>query len=113
MFKKIFQKTTSQKKETGSPEKPFFTVENTDTDIFFKKNDTLLDALLNNGIEVDHSCGGMGACGTCKVFVSCGLESLPPRNPEETERAQDLSFTNNERLSCQIRPCNGLKIRLP
>ena len=113
MLKKIFKKIASQKTASKAPATPFFTVENTDTDIFYKKNDTLLDALLNSGIEVDHSCGGMGACGTCKVFISHGLEALPPRNSEEIERAQDLSFTNSERLSCQIHPCNGLKIRIP
>ena len=72
---------------------------------------TLLEGLLDAGVPLDHSCGGFGTCGTCRVFVA--LESLPmlsPRDGVELEMAQDRNFSEDERLCCQIKPVQGLVI---
>jgi ferredoxin, 2Fe-2S len=37
---------------------------------------TLIDALLEHGIEIEHACGKVGACTTCHVVVSQGFDSL-------------------------------------
>src|ERR1700687_3996472 len=34
---------------------------------------SLLDIALNNGVEIDHACGGVAACSTCHVYVKKGM----------------------------------------
>jgi 2Fe-2S ferredoxin len=89
------------------------TVLNEDLDLPFKEESSLLELLLKNDIDIDHSCGGMGSCGTCRIIVQSDLETLPERNEIEQERANDLNFENNERLACQLCPQNNLKIKIP
>lgn len=72
---------------------------------------TLLENLLKNKIQLDHSCGGMGSCGTCRVWIEKGLQQLSPRNEVESEFATERGFEANERLSCQIHPIEDLVIR--
>jgi ferredoxin len=74
---------------------------------------TILEALLKAEIEIDHSCGGMGTCGTCRIFVEKGLEKFAPPEEAEQEIISDRQFKKNERLSCQNRVCDGLVLRKP
>ncbi len=84
-----------------------------DRDIPFSTEDTVLEALLHEGIQMDYSCGGMGSCSTCRVIVDSNLNELPKRTIPEQEIAQDRGFARNERLSCQLHPYVNLKIRIP
>lgn len=90
-----------------------FYVENTDQEVEIKPDCSLLEHLIQNDIEISHSCGGMGSCGTCRVLIISGSESLPPRNAEEQQRATDLQFQYHERLACQICPIQNLTIKIP
>ena len=74
---------------------------------------TVLEVALSGGIPINHSCGGMGSCGTCRVEVDRGLEKLSPRNTAESEMAEMRGFSENERLACQIRPVHGLSVIVP
>lgn len=85
---------------------------NNGLDIPFSKESSTLELLLKNDIKIDHSCGGMGSCGTCRVFVRSNLNDLPKRNEIEQERADDLCFEDDERLTCQLHPFAGLIIEL-
>ena len=63
---------------------------------------TICDALLENGVEIEHACEKSCACTTCHVIVREGFSSLP--DAEETE--EDLldkawGLEPNSRLSCQ------------
>ncbi len=75
--------------------------------------DSLLDVALNNKLEIGHSCGGMGSCGTCRVIVLEGLELLNPRNEVEQEIADTRGFQPNERLACQTQPPAQGKFLIP
>lgn len=81
--------------------------------IEFQCGSTILELAIKNKIEISHACGGMGSCGTCRVIVKQGLESLPERNEIEQTRAEDLSFSKNERLSCQTLAIDGLTVEIP
>ncbi|MDB5906376.1 MAG: Ferredoxin, 2Fe-2S type, system [Massilia sp.] len=62
----------------------------------------ICDALLDNGIEIEHACGKVGACTTCHVIVVEGYQSLnePDENEEDMlDRAWGLQ--PHSRLSCQ------------
>src|SRR6202165_1537282 len=66
------------------------------------KEESLLDVALNQGIRLDHACGGNCACTTCHIWVKEGTETLPARNDDEADRlymAADLQL--NSRLGCQ------------
>lgn len=77
------------------------------------QNQTILEALLDADVDIDHSCGGMGSCGTCRVFVEKGLELFEPRGELEQEIANDRRFSDDERLCCQNLAKNGLRLRKP
>ena len=75
--------------------------------------ESVLEAALAAKVELDHECGGMATCGTCRVFVRKGLEKLEPRNEVEQEIADDRGFTPEERLCCQMTPHGGLVLEIP
>lgn len=64
--------------------------------------ETILSVALKNHIELSHSCGGMGSCGTCMIEIRSDLKQLTPRNEVESELAQELGLQAHERLACQL-----------
>lgn len=65
---------------------------------------TLCDALLSNGIYIEHACEKCGACSTCHIVVKKGFESLSEIEEKEEDRL-DLAWglTPTSRLSCQAK----------
>lgn len=76
---------------------------------------SICDALLENGIEIEHACEKSCACTTCHVVLRKGYDSLNPA--EETE--EDLldkawGLEGTSRLSCQARMLSAdLVIEIP
>jgi ferredoxin, 2Fe-2S len=63
---------------------------------------SLLDNLLEQGIDIEHACEKSCACTTCHVIVREGFASLPEASEDEEDlldRAWGL--TPVSRLSCQ------------
>jgi 2Fe-2S ferredoxin len=63
---------------------------------------SLCEAMLDNGIEIEHACEMSCACTTCHVVVKEGFESLGEMDEAEEDlldRAWGLAPTS--RLSCQ------------
>ncbi|RJG14655.1 ISC system 2Fe-2S type ferredoxin [Massilia cavernae] len=63
---------------------------------------SICDTLLDNGIDIEHACGKVGACTTCHVVVVEGFGSLNEVDDNEEDmldRAWGLQ--PNSRLSCQ------------
>jgi 2Fe-2S ferredoxin len=76
---------------------------------------SLCDALLENGIAIEHACEKSCACTTCHVVVREGFGTLA----EATEKEEDMldkawGLEANSRLSCQAK-MNGkdLVIEIP
>ena len=66
------------------------------------KEESLLDVALNNGVKLDHACGGNNACTTCHIWVKEGAQNLSEMDDDEADRldmAADLQL--NSRLGCQ------------
>lgn len=78
-----------------------------------QKDHSVLDVALREKIPLNHTCGGNGTCGTCRVFVVSGADLLPPRSDLEQEMAEDRGFGPRERLACQIEPVEGLAVEVP
>ncbi|MEK6774254.1 MAG: 2Fe-2S iron-sulfur cluster-binding protein [Bdellovibrionota bacterium] len=74
-------------------------------------NQTILESLLSAAIEIDHSCGGNGTCGTCRVRVE-NIELMPGPNEIEAELRTEIPFDSNERLACQNFSFEGLRLHL-
>lgn len=65
---------------------------------------SICDALLGNGIELEHACEKSCACTTCHVYVREGFDSLE----ESTETEDDYldkawGLDLDSRLSCQAK----------
>jgi ferredoxin, 2Fe-2S len=66
---------------------------------------SLLDILLNAGVEMDHACGGVCACATCHIYVKDGSDTCGAAEEAENDMldmAPDLKPSS--RLACQCVP---------
>lgn len=70
---------------------------------------TLLQIALDNGIAVEHACGGNGFCTTCMCTVKDGMDKLNERN----DREENMGITSDPyRLSCQARAHGDVTIEV-
>jgi 2Fe-2S ferredoxin len=68
---------------------------------------SILEVALGNGVEIDHSCGGVCACSTCHVIVVEGLKSCSEPTDDELDMVETArGVTTESRLACQCIP-NG------
>lgn len=64
--------------------------------------ESILDAALRNGIEIEHACEKSCACTTCHVIVREGFESLPASDELEDDLLDKAwGLEPDSRLSCQ------------
>ncbi len=84
-------------------------------DVVVQDGETLLDALLNAGIALEHACEKSCACTTCHVVLRKGFDSLN----EATEDEEDMldkawGLELDSRLSCQVVPTGeALVVEIP
>jgi 2Fe-2S ferredoxin len=67
-----------------------------------KPDHSLLEVILDAGIELHHNCGGVCACSTCHIYVEGGeefIEELSDREEDFIDRAVNPRI--NSRLGCQ------------
>ncbi|GAB4402302.1 MAG: ISC system 2Fe-2S type ferredoxin [Rhodoferax sp.] len=63
---------------------------------------SICEALLENGIPIEHACEMSCACTTCHVIVRQGLASLNPSEEDEDDLLDKAwGLTPQSRLSCQ------------
>jgi 2Fe-2S ferredoxin len=75
---------------------------------------SVLDIALNNGIELEHACGGSCACTTCHVKIKEGEEFVSEMDDDEADRldgAADLAL--NSRLGCQAVITGDVVLEIP
>lgn len=84
-----------------------------DRRVSFTTEASVLEVALKNGVEINHSCGGMGSCTTCRVLVRYSAAALPDRNELEQDIAEMRGFRAEERLACQLPPLDGLAVEVP
>ena len=66
---------------------------------FDAENDkSLMEQLVDQGVDIMAACGGSGLCTTCAIVVKAG--HFTPR----TEGEDDMCLPDDQRLSCQCRP---------
>lgn len=75
--------------------------------------ESLLDIALNNGVEIQHACGGFCACTTCHCEVIEGMENLDAPDSDELERLDVLEGrTEKSRLACQSKVRGPVTVRV-
>lgn len=72
------------------------------------ENETVLEALLKNGVYIENVCGGKGICGKCAVKVLNGTLS----GPTMREKQWQSILGSNVRLSCQAKLLSDSEIEL-
>ena len=79
------------------------------------QNESVLDVCLDNGIELQHNCGGVCGCSTCHVYVNKGMEHIQEISEKEEDfidRAVNPRITS--RLGCQCVIINGdIEVTIP
>jgi len=64
--------------------------------------ESVLDVALNNGIQLQHNCGGVCGCSTCHIYVNKGMDELPEISDKEEDFIdRAISPRINSRLACQ------------
>lgn len=64
---------------------------------------SLCEAMLDNGIEIEHACEMSCACTTCHVVVREGFATLPAaEDAEEDMLDKAWGLEPQSRLSCQV-----------
>lgn len=78
---------------------------------------SLLEILLDNNIELHHNCGAVCACSTCHLYINKGMDSIEEisdREEDFIDRAVNPRI--NSRLGCQCVLLDGdneIEITLP
>lgn len=64
--------------------------------------ETIIEAALRHGIEIEHACEMSCACTTCHVIVRDGFDSLEPSDELEDDMLDKAwGLEPDSRLSCQ------------
>lgn len=77
--------------------------------------ESVLEVCLDNGIALQHNCGGVCGCSTCHVYVTKGMDNLEDISDKEEDfidRAIRPRITS--RLGCQCVVINGdIEVTIP
>lgn len=76
---------------------------------FMKKGESLMEALLREGVYLSAPCGGNGRCGKCGVQV---LKGKAPVTGEDEKSFSEKELEQGWRLSCRLYPGEDLQIAL-
>ncbi|ACF14645.1 ferredoxin [Chloroherpeton thalassium ATCC 35110] len=75
---------------------------------------TILEAMQENAIHLQHNCGGVCACSTCHVIIKEGMENLPEMTDEEEEQLDEaVGLTLTSRLGCQCKIYGDITVVIP
>lgn len=79
------------------------------------EGESVLDVCLENGIELQHNCGGVCGCSTCHVYINKGMDNIQEISDKEEDfidRAVNPRI--NSRLGCQSVVLDGdIEVTLP
>ena len=69
--------------------------------LYYKKNDSIYQLLVNSGIRIRSLCGGLGTCGKCKLLIQKGNKFLNSLTDSEERLLTKEDISENRRLACQ------------
>ncbi|MFH1812237.1 MAG: 2Fe-2S iron-sulfur cluster-binding protein [Pseudomonadota bacterium] len=76
---------------------------------------SLLDAIMSAPHPIATACGGLAACGLCRLEVLEGMHNLREVGPREVEHLGNLLVERGWRLACQSRLIHDgdVRVRVP
>jgi ferredoxin, 2Fe-2S len=80
---------------------------------------SILEAAMAQGVDLDHACGGVCACSTCHVKIIQGLDCFSEASEDELDQLDEARGVGlDSRLGCQARlqkiPAGGVvEIAIP
>ena len=78
---------------------------------------SLLEVMLDNGIELHHNCGAVCACSTCHLYVNKGMEHLAELSDKEEDfidRAVSPRIESRLGCQCELQAGTGtIEVTLP
>jgi len=79
------------------------------------EGESVLDVCLENGIELQHNCGGVCGCSTCHIYVNKGMDNIQEISDKEEDFIdRAVSPLINSRLGCQCVIIDGdIEVTLP
>lgn len=78
--------------------------------VFVKDSQSLLEAIIQSGMEVSAPCGGNGKCGKCRVQI---LHGKTYAGEKDRTHFTDEEIANGWRLACELYPTEELTIFIP
>ena len=85
-------------------------------EVMARRGEHLLEVAMENGINIEHSCGAVCACSTCHVYIEKGMDDLSEATEAEEDRVEEApGLQRNSRLSCQceIEGDGPIEVRVP
>ena len=86
---------------------PSLCFKDTDLKLRVEKGTSILDAALENGMPIYHTCGGNASCSTCRVLVVKGAENLSGIETAEEQVLDSFDLKPPYRLACQALVLKG------
>ncbi|MEP7220647.1 MAG: 2Fe-2S iron-sulfur cluster-binding protein [Bacteroidota bacterium] len=78
------------------------------------EGENFLDLAMQNGIDLQHNCGGVCACSTCHVIVREGLDTLSEMEDDEGDQLDEAEGqTVMSRLGCQAKIHGDCVVEIP
>ncbi len=75
---------------------------------------TVLEAAIENGVHLEHACGGNCACTTCHVIIREGMKNLSKMQDDEADRMDTATgITLQSRLGCQSKIQGDVVVEIP
>lgn len=75
---------------------------------------SVLEAALDSGVSIYHTCGGNASCSTCRVRVLSGREGLTPPENAEAQVLDAFDLKDPYRLACQALVIRGqIAVEIP
>ena len=77
-----------------------------------REGESLLRVAMDNGVALEHNCGGVCACSTCHVKIQVGAELLSPAGEIELDQLEQApGYAAESRLACQAVVVRGGIVR--
>jgi len=78
-----------------------------------EKNNRLMDALLEQNIQLDSACGGGGVCGLCRVKLIDMKADQEMSDLSEHDLLDEQELKDGYRLACQLSVDKKMEVELP
>ncbi len=93
---------------------PKIKILNNNMEIEVAEGTSILEAMLDNDVDINNDCGANGVCGTCQVHIEDGHDHLSEMSAEELELLEMTEYTpGKSRLACQTRIYGDVELTIP